>query len=304
MTDRIEWEIPQEPLKVGLVVEMVTCCGVNRDNATREDLERACEAVGLHVVDRGVFDAIVAKGEENRLRAEKAEAELAEVVSLIGGDTAIEGAISACRSLNEVVDQKRGLRSERDKALGEVTTLRAQLAAVEAAVANIIEFAAFRIDADISDAATAWQAIYNEWEARGEKLAKAEAQLAEAKALTEATRASWQEAIRIKDKLALASTEGRATDEELEQIARDCYRDSATFEAIARAVAARVRQERPGCLVERLVAGCYDFEVTEQYPEWRVEVRGRKDAAKTVINVPAAEVPATLARLAGLEGGR
>lgn len=78
-------------------------------------------------------------------------------------------------------------------------------------------------------------------------------------------------------------------------------------EAIARAEKAEAELERPACLVARAVAlGC-DVEVWregyESQYEWRVTVEsvtsdlGVNDVVKTIHNVPAADVPATLARL-------
>ncbi len=172
MGDWIEWDVPQPAVRERLVVERESV----RRGATLDDLRKACEAVGLHVVDRGVFDAIVAKG-------------------------------------------------------------------------------------------------------------------------------------------ALTRTEGRASDGDLQVMAENGYRlrsrEEASFDdmcKLALAVAARVRRERPACLVERLVAGGYDFEVEEEGGGyWTVVTRtgeGPGPYRTTATDVPAADVPATLARLAGLDGGR
>lgn len=92
-----------------------------------------------------------------------------------------------------------------------------------------------------------------------------------------------------------------------EEANRHGVSDSGADRAGILAVAARVRAERPACLVARAVAlGC-DVEVWregyESQYEWRVTVEsvtsdlGVNDVVKTIHNVPAADVPATLARL-------
>lgn len=130
------------------------------------------------------------------------------------------------------------------------------------------------------------------------------AQLAAAEALTEATRASWQEAIRMRD--ALTSPEGRATDEELYAVFNVGI--GASRENAIRLVAARVRRERGQGLVERLVAAETSFYVTDEgigtEVQWQVTVHPNGKMQHSRSDVPAADVPATLARLAGLDGGR
>jgi hypothetical protein len=117
-----------------------------------------------------------------------------------------------------------------------------------------------------------------------------------------------------------APTKGRATDEELVAIGREAY-DEGILEGvphvpwlarIVRAVAARVRQEgirwaggvdfakqEPG-LLERLVAKGCDIKV-EENPDGSWAVRLRTVTETLTTNAPAADVPAALARLAGLE---
>jgi hypothetical protein len=117
-----------------------------------------------------------------------------------------------------------------------------------------------------------------------------------------------------------APTKGRATDEELVAIGREAY-DEGILEGvphvpwlarIVRAVAARVRQEgirwaggvdfakqEPG-LLERLVAKGCDIKV-EENPDGSWAVRLRTVTETLTTNAPAADVPATLARLAGLK---
>lgn len=199
MNGRIEWDVAADPLRACLMVE-VKERGLLRP-ATLEDLRKACEAVGLHVVDRGAFAAIVANGEHAALRATNLNNDL------------------------------HGLRAHRNTLESEVSTLRAQLAA------------------------------------------------------------------------ALTSPEGRATNEEL----RTIYANAATLAEGVLAVAARVRRERGGCLVERLLAEKCDFEAWERESDatWTVRViQPGTNYTTTVTDVPAADVPKTLARLAGLDGVR
>ena len=117
----------------------------------------------------------------------------------------------------------------------------------------------------------------------------------------------------------------RATDEELVAIGHAAGKSQAfdgvpegrgnTWEAwrkecdlaIVRAVAARVRQER--CLVAQAVArGWYIYLCPQKNDpsKWDIEtglvIAGRSDGGAILHGVPAAEVPATLARLLGEVG--
>lgn len=112
------------------------------------------------------------------------------------------------------------------------------------------------------------------------------------------------------DELRATSTVGRATDEELWRAYDTALQSAqgATHERIIRqavlAVAARVRRERPACLVERLVAAKADFDVRCLARGWDLSARVPGGQWKHVDLAPAADVPSTLARLAGLDGGR
>lgn len=237
MTKRIEWDVPRPTLRMRLLVEKspledTTQYGSDVSPATLDDLRKACEAVGLHVVDRVVFDAIVAKGERAALRATNLSNDL------------------------------QGLRAHRNNLESEVVTLRAQLAEAEAQ------------HAATQDATLAKSAYIN----------KLEAQLA-----------------------AITPTDGPATDGDLLAMAGDAYRlrsrEDATLDdmrKLALAVAARVRRERGECLVERLVESGISWQVAKagKFQRW-ISIDG-----KTPVYVSCADVPVTLARLAGLDGGR
>lgn len=102
-------------------------------------------------------------------------------------------------------------------------------------------------------------------------------------------------------------TKGRATDEELFAIADAVYdergvEDNDAPHLIAARVAARVRQER--CLIAQAVAANADIRVAEDDAGFMVGVHAPGCDEELRRNVPAAEVPATLARLAGLEVSR
>ena len=112
---------------------------------------------------------------------------------------------------------------------------------------------------------------------------------------------------------------GRATDEELFAIARAAYDTEPAphvpwLSRVARAVAARVRQE-PG-LLERLVEAGWDMTLEQNngtVDMWLTRPKTNDDEGehfggdlveREAPNVAPAEVPATIARLAGLEVGR
>lgn len=76
-------------------------------------------------------------------------------------------------------------------------------------------------------------------------------------------------------------------------------RDALAAELAAlRAVAARVRAERPACLVARAVALGVDVRVAEDRCGWLVGMLESADLDEEILhNVPAADVPSTLSRL-------
>jgi hypothetical protein len=154
------------------------------------------------------------------------------------------------------------LQAERDILSGQNATLRAQLAAAED-----------------------WKQNYDDAAARNVRMLN---ELREAR----------NELAELKDSATPA--EGRATDEEL----RIIYAKAETAAEGVAAVAERVRRERGECLVERLVASETSFYVTDEglgtEVQWQVTVRPNGKMQHSRSDVPAADVPATLARLAGL----
>ena len=334
---RIEWDVPQPTLKEWLLVSRrVDGEPSLREHvdATIDDLKRACEAVGLHVVtqeentERATQARLMASAHDAACSEFKAsETELAIVRA---------GYAKACARVEE--------------ALAEVATLRIKLETAHAEVYATRD-------------RNEWKRLYDEEvgrnitlraqldELRAEhkatlpaslrELEVLRAQLAAAEALLEATRQASQCAPKSADipkmvadivanrkavceharaleaQLAvLTSSEGRATDEDLVEIwanAFDKEQSLATHVpgsgtarlAAARAVAAKVRRERPACLVERLVAEKAKFSAFERESDatWTVHVclPGTGGYTTNVTDLRAADVPATLARLAGLE---
>lgn len=319
---RIEWDVPQPTLKEWLMVSRrVDGEPSLREHvyATPEDLRNACEAVGLVVEDAGVFDALVAKkSEEWRVLSERLSAELLIL-----------------RSGNQWLDQslldQRNLALERsEKAETEVVTLRAERD-VARENHNAVQPLVYKLERDVEVAQEQANALRSQL-ARAEATirqtnvelltadnATLRAQLAELSAEHRSmVAASLRELEVLRGQLAAASQsatppEGRASDGDLQVMAENGYRlrsrEEASFDdmcKLALAVAARVRRERGECLVERLVAKGYDFRA-EEVPgsalgHWKVLVQGPGPIVRERSCVAvAADVPATLARLAGLE---
>ncbi len=311
-TKRIEWDMPRPALRMRLLVEKepledTTQYGNDVRLATIDDLKQAGSAVGLSWVDRSVFDAIVAKGEANRVEADSLRA---SVEMQMRNLNVIRMALDPLCHANQtgIVDLARDVRKALDvectrrvAAEAEVEALRAQLAAATAAAkterANAMGAEEQRDEARARcrEAAQVGIACLGSVgpEDVGEVVERLVARLAAAdEALVQA---GW--AARA------TSPEGRATDEEL----RSIYAKAETAAEGVAAVAARVRRERPSCLVERLVARGVAFNVWNKVGNkvgtWVVHVLAPSNGGHyttTATDVPAADVPATLARLAGL----
>lgn len=96
---------------------------------------------------------------------------------------------------------------------------------------------------------------------------------------------------------ALGAKAFEATADAAHRVARELDEARAELAAI-RAVAARVRAERPACLVARAVALGVDVRVAEDRCGWLVGMLESADLDEVVCReVPAADVPATLASL-------
>lgn len=293
---RIEWDVPQPTLKEWLMVSRrVDGEPSLREHvyATPEDLRKACEAVGLVVVDRSVFDGLNEGLLEQRnlamVRYEQAEGLAASRLDHIELLTAEAATLRA--QLAELRAEHKAMVAA---SLRELEVLRAQLAAAEALLEATRQ--ASQCAPKSADIPKMVADIVANRKAVCEHARALEAQLA-----------------------VLTSSEGRATDEDLVEIWANAFdkeqglathvRGSGTARlAAARAVATRVRRERGECLVERLVAEKAKFSAFERESDatWTVHVclPGTGGYTTNVTDIPAADVPATLARLAGLDGGK
>lgn len=299
MTKRIEWQVPGPVATQWLA--LITDGSIGIKEATIDDLRKACEAVGLHVVDdtrvRQALDASPGESTSDaatRLhnewvdtleRAEKAEGLAASRLDHVATLTAEVATLRA--QLDELRAEHRSMVAA---SLRELEVLRAQLAAAEALLEATRQ--ASQCAPKSADIPKMVADIVANRKAVCEHARALEAQLA-----------------------AITSSEGRATDGDLEAMADEGYRLRSGWNVtlgdmrkLARDVAARVRRERGECLVERLVDGKVAFNAFEREPDatWTVHVclPGTGGYTTNVTDLPAADVPATLARLAGLDGGR
>lgn len=311
---RIEWDVPQPTLKEWLMVSRrVDGEPSLREHvdATIDDLKRACEAVGLVVVDEG------ASWKDQSI---KDWAELAKRQTVWLGD--VRKALDPNGiSHADIESMASATVAARDLALAEVATLRAQLAELSAehrsmVAASLRELEVLRgqlaaSEAEVGRCREERDLNQSFIHATCRALGSTPPDDTERLAREMRTRAETAEA----QLAALASPEGRATDGDLEAMADEGYRLRSGWNVtlgdmrkLARAVAARVRRERPACLVERLVAEKAKFSAFERESDatWTVHVclPGTGGYTTNVTDLPSADVPATLARLAGLDGGR
>lgn len=311
---RIEWDVPQPTLKEWLMVSRrVDGEPSLREHvyATPEDLRNACEAVGLVVVDEG------ASWKDQSI---KDWAELAKRQTVWLGD--VRKALDPNGiSHADIESMASATVAARDLALAEVATLRAQLAELSAehrsmVAASLRELEVLRgqlaaSEAEVGRCREERDLNQSFIHATCRALGSTPPDDTERLAREMRTRAETAEA----QLAALASPEGRATDGDLEAMADEGYRLRSGWNVtlgdmrkLARAVAARVRRERPACLVERLVAEKAKFSAFERESDatWTVHVclPGTGGYTTNVTDLPSADVPATLARLAGLDGGR
>jgi hypothetical protein len=214
-----------------------------REDATLEDLRKACKAAGLVVDDASLVNAAIA-------RAEKAEAENATL--RIKLDTA-HAVVYATRDRNE-------WKRLYDEEAARNATIRSQLAAAEARIARAEQEAEVPLDT------LTWsyvEACKSTGVSRGDlqegvaylqkRAEKAEAELATVRAQLAAAEATATAAVEALEKAAaLTPTEGRATDGDIQAMAESAYRLRSREDAslddmrkLALAVAARVRREGP-----------------------------------------------------------
>lgn len=254
----------------------------------------ACKDLGVNLGNLclGVDRALGASGSEvATLRAQLDE----------GSKALLEAGCGSAKPIAErvqlLVDERHGMRAD-------IAQLRAQLAASEARITKAEQETEIPLDT------LTWsyvEACKSTCVSRGD-LQEGIDDLRERAETAEAANATLTARLDAAEKalaeagwVARTSPEGRATDEEL----RIIYAKAETAAEGVAAVSARVRRERGEGLVERLVAKAVDFEVTEEGGGyWTVCTRtpdGQPSYRTTSNAVPAANVPATLARLAGLE---
>lgn len=312
---RIEWDVPQPTLKEWLMVSRrVDGEPSLREHvdATIDDLKRACEAVGLVVVDEG------ASWKDQSI---KDWAELAKRQTVWLGD--VRKALDPNGiSHADIESMASATVAARDLALAEVATLRAQLAELSAehrsmVAASLRELEVLRgqlaaSEAEVGRCREERDLNQSFIHATCRALGSTPPDDTEYASPSQGARAETAEA----QLAAITSSEGRATDGDLEAMADEGYRLRSGWNVtlgdmrkLARDVAARVRRERGECLVERLVAKGYDFRA-EEVPgsalgHWKVLVQGPGPIVRERSCVAvAADVPVTLARLAGLDGGQ
>lgn len=280
-------------VEVDVEEDVELCAGVHGEGclpATIDDLKRACEVVGLHVVgeDASWKDQSIKGWAELAKRQTSWLADVRKALDPKGishADLAtMASATVAARDLAMAAAEKaEGLAASRldhvEALTAEVAALRAQLVAAEALITKAEQATEIPLDT------LRWSyvnACENLGVDRGDLCAGIR------KVLKRAETAEAQQAVAERD---FASS----------RIELDELR------AEHKAMLAAANRERPSCLVERLVAARFDFRVEESMvigdDTWSVVADGLS-SFKTATDVPAASVPATLARLAGLDGGR
>lgn len=279
----IEWDEPRPAWRVRLTVETDKPKYMAR-GATVDDLRKACEVVGLHVVDEATLTGKL-------LEANKENEDLRKDVERLRQDAMryLTQLDKVCVALDpkwkygrvEALDLAR-------KAFSEISDLKGQVAQV-----SLLQHRKMELESDNA--------------VRGSRISSLEA-------LLETT---FEEAAKLKGKLDnLPAASVPVTDEELDKMARDAYRlrsrDSVTIAEmrnLARDVAERVtacfKCDPTKGLVERLVAERCDFEVTEAITQkWVIKTQMPRSEAHSQYDVPSADVPTVLAKLAGLDGER
>jgi len=212
----------------------------------------------------GAARRVVAERDELRDRAEKAEASLEAaranaVLTTMVGDIGVRNSGDATRL--------EAILAERDALAAEVATLRDRVDGLEI---------------DLNSAVQNSKA--NEVEANNLRSANRtlRARVAELEAAPQGQPVATDEELRKAYITAITGAESPA----------------AVLPHALRAVAARVRAERPACLVARAVALGVDVRVAEDRCGWLVGMLESADIDEEILhNVPAADVPSTLSRL-------
>lgn len=274
----IEWE---ETVETKRMVRLTVTHGPSCHDATVDDLRSACEAAGLVVEtmeraeadreDRTALRESLQKMHDERIVCLDA---LSESVTP-GGTTLSPRPPSVLAGIRSLQGRLRDARSD----------LREHDAALEAAVERRSEEA----DASTEQARAILNAV------PGEDIVSAARRTMASLGLTAARARAEKAESRI--------SKAEATVEELGRAYRDgCggFSGQATvfMNGGIRAVAERVRRERPPCLIARAVAANIDVRVAEDVGGGFLVAAHRAGEDEDVErNVPAAEVPAELARM-------
>lgn len=280
-------------------------------SATVDDLRRACEAAGLTLASaQHAEDLAKLAREMNEVVAQRDEARA-------DYHAAVDRALDAHRVLGAMhnegtLDAARRVVAERDDARGSLDAVSTRLAdhlyaplqggrvpdvlsSIDTLAQRVKDARSDYVDqiTTIVDEAFGMQPVMTHEELlsfledkikeRGRDLAAARARIAELEAAPVGLPV--------------------ATDEELWEVGDQAWyactgNSTESRHAGALAVAARVRAERPTCLVERAVAlGC-DVRVCEDVAGWLVAIHESSDLDEDVHrDVAASDVPATLSRL-------
>jgi hypothetical protein len=270
----IEWDsmvsVPGREL-LSIISRVPGALHVQHREATVEDLRRACEAAGLELVDPSwpLVDDLVM--ESHVLSSQLMRAGLAECDRLRAQHA--EDMEKLGSEMSEIVAQRDAAREEARSMLGDHALARE---ALSAGMGETIQVAARRVVAERDEA----RARAEKADALAEEVATLRARVAELE----------------------AAPQGQpvATDEELVRVGEDAlYTPRAwsigeAMHMVVAAVAARVRAERPACLVARAVAlGC-DVRLLRNTIDtslWSLTVGGE---AGTRYNIAASEVPGAM----------
>lgn len=326
----IEWEETVETKRrVALVVDLKPSEPFDAPDevraATIDDLRRACEAVGLVAETREAMDnwaSAVHDAERYRLACLDALSEhvspdaTADTPRMIRPSSVLAG----IRSLQARLRDARSDLREHDAALEAAVERRSEeadasteqaRAILNAVPGEDIVSAARRTMASLARSVEKGEALRYDLstivdEAFGMQPVMTHEELLSF--LEDKVKERGRDLTAARDRIAeLEAPLPEATVEELGKLAHDTDQPGAAeihwqsndarrhrYCDMARAVAERVRRERPPCLIARAVAGGVELEVLGfgAAGAWTVRVKGTHKR-----NVPAAEVPAELARM-------
>jgi hypothetical protein len=255
---------------------------------------RFSERATIAQVDAVIVNRLQGELEAAIARAEKAEAEASHLTNVVVPN--LEAGQQAWKLGAETAEAAlKGAHGDRDMLRAERDALAAELAAIRAATGEEPTDEALYLASMAPSGRSERRALYN----LGRTAAQGEvARMREEVATLRA---------RVAELEAAPQGQPVATDEELADLfmhersllLEDQDRTGTEARRIAiRAVAARVRAERPACLVARAVALNVDVRVAEDVDGFLVAAHEAPDLDEVVHrDVPAADVPATLARL-------